>query len=127
MVKVDFRHTMAFIAVVGEGDAESIIGVARYADSPDGSGREFAIVVADQWQSKGVGKRIARRLIDYAEAQGVHDLHARIFATNSRMITFAHRLGFTTRCTPGESGVLSAHLALAAIPVDCPQATPSGQ
>lgn len=112
MVRVDFRHSMAFVAVV-EAAAENFIGVARYAYNADGSGCEFAIVVADRWQSRGVGNRIAHRLIDYARAQGIPILRASISAANSRMVSFAHRLGFTTRFTPGESGLLSARLELA--------------
>lgn len=125
MVHIDFRHTMAFVAVVGEGEAESFIGVARYAGSADNSECEFAIVVADLWQSRGVGTAIAHRLLDHAQAQGVRTLHARISAANSRMITFAHRLGFTTRFTPGESSMVSAQLALTAIPTDCSQSIAS--
>lgn len=112
MVRVNYRRTMAFVAVMGEGDQEKIIGVARYADSPGGSGSEFAIAVADEWQSRGVGSAIARRLFDYAREQGLLHMCASISATNSRMLSFAHWLGFTTGMTPGESSLLSAQLAL---------------
>jgi acetyltransferase len=122
MVGVDYRHTMAFVAVVGEGEAERIIGVARYADSPDGSGCEFAIAVADPWQSRGVGTAIAHRLFDYARTQGVPQLNARILATNSRMVAFAHELGFTTRIMPAEPELIDAQLALAPVPIDCSEA-----
>jgi hypothetical protein len=40
--------------VVGDGIAQRIIGVARYAAS-SAVRPEFAIAVADQWQSRGVG------------------------------------------------------------------------
>lgn len=112
MVSVDSEHSMAFVAVAVEGGTESIIGVARYADSVDGSHCEFAIVVADLWQSKGVGMKVALRLIAHARSRGIRILRARISATNSRMVKFAHRLGFVTRLTPGEPGLLSAELAL---------------
>lgn len=118
MVSVDFRRSMAFVAVVIEGRSERMIGAARYASSADDSGCEFAIVVADLWQSKGVGSALARRLIDYARGQGILRLHASILATNSRMVTFAHRLGFTTRRTRGDSTLLSADLALPTIAID---------
>jgi acetyltransferase len=117
MVNVNYRRTMAFVAVVGEGDAESIIGVARYADSPGGSGSEFAIAVADEWQSRGVGSALAHRLFDYARRQGLLRMCASISATNSRMLSLAHWLGFTTGMTPGESSLLSAQLVLAPAPL----------
>ena len=125
MVGVDYHHTMAFVAVVGEGEAERIIGVARYADSTDGSGSEFAIAVADEWQSRGVGTAITHRLFEYARAQGVRQLNARILATNSRMVAFAHRLGFTTHFMPAELNLIDAQLVLAPAPVDCGKASGS--
>jgi acetyltransferase len=112
MVTVDYRHTMAFVAVAGAGEAETIIGVARYADSEDGSGCEFAIAVADEWQSRGVGSAIAASLFAYAREQGLLNLSANISATNSRMLGFAHWLGFSTGMTPGEPGLVHAELAL---------------
>jgi RimJ/RimL family protein N-acetyltransferase len=112
MVNVDYHHSIAFVAVVGEGMAESIIGVARYADSADGSGCEFAIAVADEWQSQGVGSAIAHRLFDYAREQGLLRMCASISVTNTRMLGLARWLGFTTHMTPGEASVLTAQLAL---------------
>lgn len=117
MVKVDYRRTMAFVAVLGEGATESIIGVARYADSAEGCGSEFAIAVADAWQSRGVGSALARRLFDYARTQGVLQLCASISATNARMLSLAQWLGFTTGMTPGEPGLISSQLSLAIVPV----------
>jgi acetyltransferase len=115
MVNVDYHHTMAFVAVAGVGDGETIIGVARYADSADGAGCEFAIAVADEWQTRGVGSAIAGHLFDYAREQGLLNLSASISATNSRMLGLAHWLGFTTGMKPGEPSLISAELALAPV------------
>ena len=117
MVNVNYHRTMAVVAVVGEGDQESIIGVARYADSPGGSDSEFAIAVADEWQSRGVGSALAHRLFDYARQQGLLRMCASIAATNTRMLSLAHWLGFTTGMTPGESSLVSAQLTLAPAPL----------
>lgn len=112
MVTVDYRRTMAFVAAVGEGDEESIIGVARYADTADESRCEFAIAIADAWQSRGVGTAMARRLLEYAREQGVLNFSASILATNSRMVDFARWLGFTISTMPDESNLIDASLAL---------------
>ena len=112
MVHVDYQRAMAFVAVIGDGQAQRIIGVARYATAPGSSGCEFAIAVADEWQSRGVGTAIARQLFDYAREQGIHHLDARILATNSRMLGLANRLGFRTETNPDEFNVLDARLYL---------------
>jgi len=36
-VNVDSHHTMAFVALLGQGDEQRIIGVARYAANRDGA------------------------------------------------------------------------------------------
>ena len=112
MVHLDYQHSMAFVAVFGAGDAEHIIGVARYAAAPGSAGCEFAIAVADEWQSRGVGAAIAGRLFDYARERGIHHLDARILATNSQMLGLAKWLGFVTDTIPDEYSMLDARLDL---------------
>jgi acetyltransferase len=112
MVHIDYQQAMAFVAVIGDGQAQRIIGVARYAAAPGSSGCEFAIAIADEWQSRGVGTAIARHLFDYARARGIHHLDARILATNSRMLDLASWLGFTTDANPDEFSMLDARLDL---------------
>jgi hypothetical protein len=55
LVRIDYRREMALVAVVGEGPAQIIIGVARYGGSP--AFCELAIAVADEWQARGVHTR----------------------------------------------------------------------
>src|ERR1700676_3322687 len=62
-VQVDYHHNMAFVAVVGQGDDERIIGVARYAANGE-EGYEFAVVIADQWQARGIAATLSRLLFD---------------------------------------------------------------
>ena len=112
MVHVDHQHTMAFVAVTGEGDAQRIIGVARYASAPGSAGCEFAITVADSWQSRGVGIAISQRLLDHARQRGIHHLDARILATNRKMLGLAHALGFSVDANPDEFNTLDARLDL---------------
>jgi len=112
MVHVDYQHTMAFVAVAGDGEAQRIIGVARYACAPGSAGCEFAIAVADLWQSRGVGAALSQRLLDHARRQGIRHLDARILATNRRMLGLAHELGFSIDTIPDEFGTLDARLDL---------------
>ncbi len=112
MVHVDYQCSMAFVAVIGDGQAQRIIGVARYATAPDGSGCEFAIAIADQWQARGVATAIARQLFDYAREHGIQHLDARILATNSRMLELADGLGFRTETNPDDFSIVNARLDL---------------
>ena len=110
-VHVDYHHNMAFVAVVGHGNDERIIGVARY--SADGEeGHEFAIVVADEWQGRGIAATLSNLLFEYARMEGIRTLHAKILATNQRMIEFARWLGMSIHFMPEDPMVLQALMVL---------------
>ncbi len=101
-VRVDRHRSMAFVAVVGHGDAEVIIGAVRYATLPSGQEAEFAIAVADDWQSCGVGSALLQTLIDYARSQGLRRLQGQVLANNRRMLEFARKHAFLLHPVPGE-------------------------
>lgn len=107
-VHVDYDRDMAFVALNGVTPDEQIIGVARYAHDPLGPGCEFAVAVADAWQSRGVGATLTRLLFEYAHARGIHKVHGEILGDNSRMIELAHWLGMNTRLCPDDVRLVEA-------------------
>ena len=98
LATVDYRHTMAIVAVRKNGEDEAILGVARYAavDPKSLDEAEVAIVVEDAYQGRGLGTLLMRRLIDYARRQGVAAFSAEITAGNERVMRFIRRSGLTT-------------------------------
>ena len=46
---------MAFVATVVNMGKEKVIGVSRYAVNQYRDSYEFSVVVADEWQNKGLG------------------------------------------------------------------------
>jgi RimJ/RimL family protein N-acetyltransferase len=51
--------------------------------------------VADDWQGKGVGGRLLRRLRDIAGQNGVRHFEATVLPHNRRMLVLAREFGFT--------------------------------
>jgi|SRR5579859_125839 len=96
--RVDYRERMAFVAVWPPAGPETIIGVARYALIPgEGPGvAEAAVVVADEFQQRGLGTRLLLRLIAYARAHGITTWVSEISAANARMLRFIQRGGLPT-------------------------------
>lgn len=85
------RHT-ALVAVDRSG---AFIGEARYATAePDGRVADLAVTVADEWQGRGVGTRLATRLIEAARANGITRLTALTLWDNTAAMALLHRLGF---------------------------------
>lgn len=100
LVNVDHHRTMALVAVTGDGKAERIIGVARYAADND-TDCEFAVSVADDWQCRGIGTTLVPLLFEHAAREGFKTIYGTVLADNHRMIELARWLGLTVD-TPRE-------------------------
>ena len=92
--RVDYDRHMALIAVSGQEGNEIQVGVARYVAAEDRQACEFAIVIADDWQRKGLGARLMRSLISSARAAGIRAMYGEVLAGNQRMLQFTAKLGF---------------------------------
>jgi acetyltransferase len=91
---VNYPNEMALVAMIPEGDDERQIGVARYVRLEDPKTAEFAIVIADEWQGKGIGTRLLLDLRSCAIAAGITQLKASVLSENRRMYEFCRKLGF---------------------------------
>lgn len=107
LTRVDHHDHEALVAVdalTGDG-----IGVARYVRTgPDVA--EPAIVVADDWQGRGVGGLLLDALAERATEEGVRRFEAPVLATNHEAIALLERLGRTTRRPDGREVQLSIEL-----------------
>ena len=97
--QIDYDREMAFVAATREDGLEREIGVCRYITNPDGETCEFAIVVADAWQKRGLGRRMMTRLIETATARGLKHMSGEVLAANHEMLALARALGFAVRDT----------------------------
>lgn len=102
----DPASEIAYVAVTGAaGAAPDIIGVVRLMLRADRQGAEFALVVADRWQRKGVGEHLMRAALAVAAARGLAWIEGNILATNRGMIEFVQRLGFVVEASAPEGMV----------------------
>ena len=102
----DSRNAVALIVLHSGERGEEEIGVARYVIDPDGANCEFAIVVADTWQKRGIGTRLMNALIRHLQASGVKRISGSVLKSNSAMRTFIKQLGFAEIDIPGDSSTL---------------------
>lgn len=107
MTQIDYPAELALVAVATVDGRELEVGVARYAptvdaDAPPGRA-EFAIVLSDAWQGRGLAKQLLGRLIDAAAAAGVRELADITLYDNAAMIGLARKLGFTVQRDPGDA------------------------
>ena len=91
---------LALVALVDEGGAPKQVGVARCAAGAASQGCEFAIVVADAYQGRGLGTRLMQELIARARACGVPRIEGLVLAANHAMLELMQALGFEITTTP---------------------------
>lgn len=89
----------------GETNEEEI-GVARFIIDSDGKSCEFAIVVADEWQKRGLGTKLMKALIRHAQSRGIKRIHGSVLKENSGMLQFVKGLGFEETIGPDDPSVV---------------------
>ncbi len=95
LATVDYTSRMAYVAICKEDDRDIVVGVARYAmlDNVHPEIAESAVVVADEYQGRGLGKLLLWRLVDYARARGIRYLRGNLQIGNDRMLDLVRRSG----------------------------------
>ena len=82
LTEVDGRDHIALVAVLAS-DPESIVAVARCVRIPDNPDTaEFAIVVGDPLQGRGLGSLLARELATVARSAGIRRFSATMAGEN---------------------------------------------
>jgi acetyltransferase len=80
-----------------------MIGSARYTLVPDGESVEFALVVGDEWQRFGLGRRLMGALIDCARSKGYRSIVGDVLGNNPKMLRLMQGLGFEVQPHPEEN------------------------
>ena len=109
---VDYDREMVLVAerCPASGGRE-IAGVGRLSrDRDGGNGAEFALLVADPWQGRGIGRALLRRLVEIARRERMARVYADILVANGAMQRLCDELGFTLDAP--DAGVISAVLTL---------------
>ncbi len=110
--QIDYDRELALVALVEKEGEEDYIGVARYATTAPRVAN-VAIVVADAWQGRGIGRRLFGQLIESARARGFELLEGEILAENEGARALVKGHGFTLRRDPESAELLLIEKRLA--------------
>ena len=103
--QIDYHNEMALIAVTMTDAGEEQIGVARYTTNLDKTSCEFALVVSDQWQSRGIAHHLMRNLMDVARDRDLERIQGQVLSKNSRMLDLMTSLNFSINNDPEDTAV----------------------
>ena len=117
LTDIDHERELALIATTPVQGRERQIGVARYVKEESSPGdAEFAIVLSDDWQGRGLGTRLLVSLLVAAKSHGVRRLAGTTMSENRRMLALGRKLGFRLAIDPGSATITNLTVDLAAWP-----------
>jgi len=89
LCNVNFENEVAFVAAAGAREHPDIVAQACYFIDPSTNLAETAFMVHPDWQGKGLGMALERRMAEHAKARGVRGFVAEILPDNDNMIRLA--------------------------------------
>ncbi|MBK8480366.1 MAG: bifunctional acetate--CoA ligase family protein/GNAT family N-acetyltransferase [Proteobacteria bacterium] len=107
----DYDRELALVAEQGAAQGRSILAVGRLSKLPGRDEAEFAIVVADPTQRRGLGTKLLQELVRFGRDEHLQRIGADIQPDNLGMQRIAERAGFTVRQVP-ERQVVRATIEL---------------
>jgi acetyltransferase len=94
--QIDYDREIALIAVTTVDHKEVEVGVVRYSINPDGESCEFALVVSDKWQHRGIAHRLMNSLMNAARHRGLKMIEGEVLSNNHSMLKLMDKLGFNS-------------------------------
>lgn len=91
---IDYDRELAIVAEVGEGTDRRFVGVGRLVAEPGRTSAEYAVLVQDAWQDKGLGGLLTDDCLGIAKEWGVRTVTAITTTDNPRMIAVFEKRGF---------------------------------
>lgn len=110
--QIDYRREMALVAVIERDGKPEQLGVARYTINPDNTSCEFAIVVSDRFQTRGLGTRLMKALIDAARQHGLSRITGTVLRDNAPMLKLMEELGFSQQRDPEDPDCVIVDLSI---------------
>jgi len=91
---IDYDREIAIVAETGSGEKRELHGVGRLIADPDHETVEYAVLVTDEWQNKGLGSILTDFCLDIAEKWNLKRVVAETTTDNKRMISVFKKRGF---------------------------------
>ncbi len=101
--QLDYDRDMALVAMDQSQPEEKMLGVARLMSKAGGIEPEFAVLVGDSCQGKGVAAALMEHLLGIAKERGMESIWGLVLAENAHMLALARKLGFDISKVPGEA------------------------
>lgn len=99
--QIDYDREMALVALPESESEEKMLGVARVISERNQKHAEFSVVVADQWQGKGIGAELLKRCLTFAKEKEIEKVWGTVLSENTQMLALGKKTGFTIKKVRG--------------------------
>jgi len=110
MCDTDYDRHLAIAAELSENGRRRIIGVGTLQVDPEKNSGEFALLVHDDFQRKGLAYKLLQLIIEHSREKGLGELDGQILNENGKMLGLARRLGFSKKWEHAGTQVVSLRL-----------------
>jgi acetyltransferase len=93
---IDYERDLALVVETGSGEQRQLIGVAQLITDLNHQSAEYAVIVPDPWQGKGVGALLLDYCLEVAARWGIAEVVAETDPANIRMLSMFRRRGFSS-------------------------------
>ncbi|MBL0173822.1 MAG: GNAT family N-acetyltransferase [Ignavibacteria bacterium] len=100
---IDYDREIALVAELEDEGRRRLAGIGRLISEPGTRTAEYAVLVADTWQNKGLGSLLTDRCMGIARDWGLTKVMAQTSADNPRMISVFRKRDFAIVPDPGSS------------------------
>jgi acetyltransferase len=107
---IDYDREIAIVAELKDDNRKRIIGIARIIVEGDFKSGEWAVLVHDDYQGKGLGYKLVDLMIGVAQDKGLDEIYAIVMTENDQMLRVGRKLGFTATWEP--DGISRLHMSL---------------
>lgn len=101
--QIDYDREIALVAISFSGSKEKMVGVARVVSGANIKRAECAVLVADQWQRKGIGSELLKRCLEISHKRGIKEIFGIIMAGNKQMLALGKKMGLNINWCPSEN------------------------
>ena len=86
LCSVSYEEEMAFVAVTGDWEDETVVGSSCYYLDPSTKLADVAYMIHPEWQGRGLGSALQDRTIEYAKEHGLRGFRADVLTENAKML-----------------------------------------
>jgi acetyltransferase len=106
----DYDRELGLMAIGQPPSPEVMMGVSRLVIDRSLGAAEFAVIVADPWQGRGLGPKLVEQVVAIARDQEVKLLWGEVLSANQPMLELAKKTGFALKSS--SPGVVRLEMAL---------------